>query len=67
MPRNFSLENFKLIRSPQNIPKIKNLMCHFINNHKKFYNKDVVRLPGYDKSAPFFVDSMTFADKYLDD
>lgn len=67
MPREFSLDNFKLIRSPQNIPKIKNLMCHFINSHKKFFNKDVVKIPSYEKSAPFYVESMGFADRYMDD
>lgn len=42
-------------------------MCHFINNHKKFFNKDVVKLPNYEKSAPFYTNTMEFADKYLDD
>ena len=42
-------------------------MCHFINKHKRFCNKDVIRLPKYEKTAPFFIDTMNFADNFLDD
>lgn len=57
---------FKLIHDRASIPKIQRLMCHYIDNHKVFFNKDVVRLPKYESSAPFFVSTMQFADAYLD-
>ncbi|KAL4469377.1 hypothetical protein ABPG72_003884 [Tetrahymena utriculariae] len=67
MPRQFNLESFKLVRNDKNIQKIKNLMCHFINSHKNYFNKEVVNLPHYEKSAPFHIETMQFADNYLDD
>ncbi len=61
------LDNFRLNQSAKNLPKLKGLICHYISKNKKYFNKEVISLPNYEKSAPFFIDTMRFADDILPD
>lgn len=68
MPRSsVDISQFKLHRNYESIPQIKQLLCGFIDTHKKLRNKDVVCLPHYERTAPFAVETMKFADSKMED
>jgi hypothetical protein len=54
----------------QNIQKIENLkklLCHYISKNRHYFNKEVTKLPEYEATAPFHLESFRFADTFLDD
>lgn len=44
---------------------MKRILSHYISNNRFFFNKEVIKIPEYEKSAPFYVDSLKFADVFL--
>lgn len=41
------------------------MLCYYVSNNRKYFNKEVIKIPSYEKSAPFFVDTLKFADHVL--
>ena len=33
--------------------KLKDVICKYIDQNKKFFNKEVVRIENYERTAPF--------------
>lgn len=58
---------FKIPKTNKNIDVIQGICMDYINDHKKFVNPEIIKLPEYEKSAPFLPQSLEFADELLED
>lgn len=44
---------------------MKEVFCNYIDQEKKFFNKLVVKIENYEKTAPFKLESLSFVEKLL--
>ena len=65
LKRNFSLDNYRIKRDHDDLPELKNVLCTFINNNKKYFNQEVIKIPEFDKKTSIQIDSVRFVEKVL--
>ena len=56
---------FKILKTNKNQNALQNVVCQFINSNKKSVNEEVVRIKEYEKNAPFFLETVDFAEKLI--
>ena len=64
----FKKTKFKIPRNMQNVQKLQEVICGFVDKHKNLKNDvDVFNMKEYDKNSPFIYGTFKFMDDILKD
>lgn len=64
----FKKTKFKIPRNMQNVEKLQEVICGFVNKHKSLKNDvDCANMKEYDKKSPFMYGTFDFVDEILKD
>jgi hypothetical protein len=59
------MQKFLINKNDNNIQSIKGLICGYINSNKRYFNREVINIPEFDKRSSVQIDSVKFVDKVL--
>lgn len=64
----FKKTKFKVPRNMQNVQKLQDVICHFVDTHKSLKNDvEKLNMKEYDKNSPFVYGTFDFVDEIMKD